>query len=203
VPPAVSAGFVVLDEEVWWLAPTALLRELAEPLLADAGLALWDVEVSSDVVRVLVDRDGGVDLEALAHASRVVSSLLERHDDLVPAGSYQLEVSSPGLERTLRTPEHYRRLTGSLVSVKTAGPVNGSRRHRGVLNQADDSGCEILPEREGGGTLRLAYDQIERAHTVFEWGPASRPAPSGRPLHHRKPAAAPAAGVPDPKDPTR
>lgn len=178
------------------MAPTAALRALAEPRLARAGLELWDVEISRDLLRFLVDRADGVDLDALSEASRVVSQVLDDHDELVPAGAYQLEVSSPGLERTLRTPEHYRRYVGTAVSVKTLHPVEGSRRHRGVLTAADETGCEVAPEDAPQASLRLSYDQIERTRTVFEWGPAPKP---GARAGGRRAAGA----AHDPKDLTR
>ncbi|MHB1930937.1 MAG: hypothetical protein ACYCUG_16220 [Acidimicrobiales bacterium] len=153
-------------------APTAMLRALAQPLLADVGLELWDVEVGRDVVRFLVDKDGGVDLDALGEASRAVSGLLDDRDDLAPAGRYQLEVSSAGLERTLRTPAQYRRYVGATVSVKTSRPVAGARRHRGVLGEATDTAIELRPDAAPPVVLR--YDEIERTRTVFEWGPAPK-----------------------------
>jgi ribosome maturation factor RimP len=158
------------------MAPNDGIRALAQPLLASAGLRLWDVEVDREVVRVLVDRDGGVDLDGLSTASHLVSELLDDHDELVPSGRYQLEVSSPGLERVLRTAEHYGSCLGATVAVKTVQAVDGTRRHRGRLVAADDTGIELLADDASGGAPRwLAYDQIERTHTVLEWGPAPKP----------------------------
>jgi len=181
------------------LAPTAALRELAGPALARVGLDLWDVEVSRQLVRFLVDRGEGVDLDALTDASRVVSAVLDEHDDLVPAGSYQLEVSSPGLERTLRRPDQFRRFVGSTVSIKTTEPVGGARRHRGTLLAADEAGCEVAPDAAADAPVRLSYDQIERARTVFEWGPAPKPGHGG-PATSRRPVASAAGAPTDPKE---
>ncbi len=94
------------------MASTESIRELAEPILASAGLELWDVEIIGDVVRIMVERPGGVDLDALSAASAVLSPLLDAHPEATPDSRYQLEVSSPGVERTLRTPEQYRRYVG-------------------------------------------------------------------------------------------
>jgi ribosome maturation factor RimP len=176
--------------------PAENIRELAEPALSAAGLELWDVEVGRGLVRVLVDRPGGVDLDALSDASAAISPLLDEHDDLVPDGHYQLEVSSPGVERTLRTPAQYRRYLGELVAVKTVEAVGGARRMRGKLASVDDDGIElaadtdVVGDRERVGdsrqpSVRIRYSQIQRAHTVLLWGPA--PKPSGPP---RKPAKA-------------
>lgn len=167
------------------MASTDSIRALTRSPLASAGLRLWDVEVTGDVVRVLVDRDGGVDLDALSDASRVVSDLLDAHDEVVPAGRYQLEVSSPGIERTLRTPEQYREYVGATVTVKTAVAVEGLRRHRGVLLAADDQGITLAPEAAPATPQAISYDQIQQARTVLDWGPApkpgSHPKTSGKP----------------------
>ena len=83
------------------------------------------------------DRRPAVDLEALTAASGALSPVLDEHPEVVPEGRYQLEVSSPGIERTLRTPEQYRRYLDSEITVKTSAPVAGARRHRGRLIDAD------------------------------------------------------------------
>lgn len=153
------------------------IRALVEPSLATAGdgFELWDVEVTADTVRVLVDREGGIDLEALSRLdAKVISPLLDAHPELTPTGSYSLEVSSPGLERTLRRPEHYARYIGREVSVKTKIPVEGSRRWQGVLRQAGDQGVVVEPA-EGPAVVSIAHDQIERARAVLVWGPAEKP----------------------------
>ena len=142
------------------------VRELVEPLLPGAGLRLWDVEHVGSTLRVTVDRDGGVDLDALAEATRVVSDAIDRADP-VP-GRYTLEVSSPGVERPLRTPTHFQRAVGSQVAVRTLPGVEGERRIEGVLSEADDEGVVVRGRR-------LAYGEIERARTTFTWGAAAKP----------------------------
>ncbi|MGH9054390.1 MAG: ribosome maturation factor RimP [Acidimicrobiales bacterium] len=149
------------------------IREMAAPALASAGLELWDVEVSRDVVRFLVDRPaGGVDLDTLTAASGVIGPLLDERPELAPPGRYQLEVSSPGLERTLRTPAQYSRYVGAEVAVKTSVPVAGSRRHRGRLLEAGEKSVRILPDGTAGeAEVEFSYEQIDRARTVLVWGP--------------------------------
>ena len=100
-----------------------------QPVVADAGLELVDVEMKSGVLQVTVDREGGVDLEALTDANRAVSTVLDELDPI--PGRYSIEVSSPGVERTLRTPEHFAKAVGETVSVKTRPQVPGERRLRG------------------------------------------------------------------------
>ncbi len=137
------------------------------PVLADAGLELLDVEFASRRVLVTVDRDGGVDLDALADANRAVSAVLDAREPY--DGRYTLEVSSPGLERRLRLPRHFARAVGEKVSVRTL-PGTEVRRVEGQLVSSDDDGFVLEGDEVPGGSLRIAYDQVERARTVFDWG---------------------------------
>lgn len=160
------------------------IRALVEPALATSGLELWDVEVSPDAVRVLVDRPGGIDLDALATlAGKVVSPILDEHPDLTPPGHFSLEVSSPGVERSLRRVEHYARYIGTEVSVKTTEAVAGSRRHHGRLLAADDHSVTLEPKDSPGEEMKIPLDRVEKARTVLVWGPAAKP---GRPERAKK-----------------
>jgi ribosome maturation factor RimP len=141
------------------------------PVVTAADLELVDVELRSGVLLVTVDRPGGVDLQALTDANRVVSQLLDELDPI--PGKYSLEVSSPGVERTLRTPEHFAKAVGETVSVKTRPQVPGERRLRGRLTAADGAGFELELD-DGAGTRRRSYTDIDRARTVFVWGPEPR-----------------------------
>lgn len=164
------------------------IRALVEPPLVSSGVELWDVEMSRDTLRVLIDRPGGVDLDALADlAAKVVSPLLDEHPELTPDAGFTLEVSSPGVERTLRRPEHFAGYIGQPVAVKTAVPVEGARRHQGVLVAADDSetgagGIVVQPdEGPSGHVVSIRYADIDRARTVLVWGPAAKPGGSKKP----------------------
>jgi ribosome maturation factor RimP len=148
------------------------LFPLLEPVVAAVGLELVDVEMKSGVVLVTVDREDGVDLEALTTANRVVSALLDERDPL--PGAYTLEVSSPGVERTLRIPAHFVKAVGETVSVKTRPQVPGERRLTGTLLAADADGLELGVDEAPGGRVRLAYTEIDRARTVFAWGSGAR-----------------------------
>ncbi len=194
------------------MGPSDAMRDLAEPLLAAAGLELWDVEVSAHTVRVLVDRPGGVDLEALSAASAVISPLLDEHSHLMPADRYQFEVSSPGIERNLRTVDQYRRYIGQAVSVKTTAPIGGDRRLRGTLVDADAAGITLALDGAPPGSppVVIAHEQIQRARTVLVWGPTPKPT-GAKPARARRsdaagtpavgwPASGPSSTGPDPKD---
>jgi ribosome maturation factor RimP len=191
------------------VASTESIRELAEPVLTSAGLELWDVELARDVVRIMVDRPGGVDLEALTAASSALSPVLDAHPGALPDGRYQLEVSSPGIERVLRTPAQYRRYLGQEITVKTDTPLAGARRHQGLLvDAADTAGGGIVLEMGDGieARLEIPYDQIDRARTVLVWGPDGGAAAKSRRGHGgRVPArqgapTPPGPATPNPKD---
>jgi ribosome maturation factor RimP len=143
------------------------------PLLVSASLELYDLEVSSGTLRITVTRPGGVDLEALSAANSLLSAYLDEHDPM--PGRYTLEVSSPGLERRLRTPSHFEGAIGESVTLRVSVPGTPAERVSGTLLAAGADGIEISTE---GGTRAARYDQIERARTVFTWGAAPKPSPS-------------------------
>ncbi len=147
------------------------VEALVRPVVESAGLELWEVSFRGEgrrsVLRVSVEREGGVDLDTIADVSERLSRRLDL-EDFGPRG-YALEVSSPGLERSLRTPRHFERSVGTTVKVKTKEPVEGSKVHEGALVSADPEAIVIASE---GGELRVPYAQIASARTVFEWGTA-------------------------------
>ena len=147
------------------------VEALVRPVVESAGLELWEVsfrgEGGRSVLRVTVDRDGGVDLDAIAEVSDRLSRRLDV-EDFGPRG-YSLEVSSPGIERPLRTPRHFERSVGQMVKVKTTETLDGRTVHEGALVSADPEAIVIASE---GGELRVPYAEIRSARTVFEWGAA-------------------------------
>jgi ribosome maturation factor RimP len=146
------------------------VEELIRPVVEAAGLELWDVsfrrETGRRVLRVTVDREGGVDLDTISEVSERLSRRLDL-EGFAGDTPYSLEVSSPGLERALREPRHFGRSVGEQVRVKTAEPVEGRRVHEGALVSADSEAIVIASE---GGELRVRYEDIDSARTVFEWG---------------------------------
>jgi ribosome maturation factor RimP len=148
------------------------------PVLEAQGLDLVDVEVHGAQLTVYVDREGGIGLDELGDATRDVSAAL---DDIDPMpGRYTLSVSSPGLERRLRTPAHFARAIGETVTLRVDAGTDDVRRITGTLAAADDTGCTLAGDDVPGGELQVAYDKIERARTVFEWGPAARGSKNGQ-----------------------
>jgi ribosome maturation factor RimP len=154
------------------------VRDLVLPLLDDRHLDLYDIEMQGPVLRVVVDSPpgsaGGLDLDVLADATRAVSRALDEADPIT--GRYTLEVTSPGLERRLRRPEHFERAVGETVKIRIVAGAGDERRVDGQLVGADATGVVVRTGVADDGTAlerRLAYHDIERARTVFEWGPAS------------------------------
>ena len=149
------------------------IRDAVAPVIAGLGLELYDVELNGGggtrTLRVTIDRPGGVDLDAITDVTRALSPILD--DDRTLPGSFLLEVSSPGVERTLRTPAHYLGARGCTVSIKVRTET-GTQRVHGVLVDSDDECCtiEIDGQRE-----EIRYSDVTQARTVFEWGPQPRP----------------------------
>lgn len=165
------------------------VKDLVAPICTDLGLEIYDVEHVSGKVRVTVDRSGGVDLQALAVATRLIMRELEERDP-VPGG-YQLEVSSPGLERPLRTPVHFQQAVGRTVSIRLHPSAGDVRRISGVLTEADDDRVTVLVDATADDpeptTARVRLADIERARTTFAWG--GQPKPGKGPRAVRTPAA--------------
>jgi ribosome maturation factor RimP len=157
---------------------TTDLAGALSPVLGAQGLDLVDVEVRGAQLTVFVDREGGVGLDELGEATRQVSAALDVLDPM--PGRYTLSVSSPGLERRLRTPAHFGRAVGEKVTVRIDAGTSDVRRITGTLGAADETGCTLVGPDVPGGEVRIAYDQIERARTVFEWGPEPPRAKSER-----------------------
>jgi len=158
-------------------AADVLCGELS-PVVGALGLELVDVELSASTVRVTVDRAGGIDLDGLAAANRAVSSVLDRVDPL--PGRYTLEVTSPGLERRLRTAEHFARAVGETVTVRLVPGAGPERRLQGRVVAADSERVVLEGADMPGGSAAVPYPEIERARTVFEWGPSAAPGPRAR-----------------------
>jgi len=143
------------------------LAALLEPTVERLGYELADLEVrlggNGGLVRVFIDSPEGIGLADCEAVSEAVSALLDV-DDPVP-GNYNLEVSSPGLDRKLTKVEHFQRFMGETVKVRTRFPVAGRRRFRGKLVSVDED--EIVVEVDGQ-THSLALATIDTARLVPE-----------------------------------
>ena len=159
---------------------TARVRLLVEPLVDEVGASLYDIEYAGGILRITVEQEGGVGIDTIGKLTRKISHLFDEEDPM--PGAYTLEVSSPGLERPLRTPEHFAGAVGSVVAIKTKPGVEGDRRLKGTLVAADESTATLaLADAEPGATRVLALDDIEKARTVFEWGGQPKPGAGSKP----------------------
>lgn len=169
---------------------TSRVRSIIEPIVAGLDLELYDLEFRGGTLAVTVERVAvhnsdphhnetddqprqGVDLGDLTAATRAISRALDESDPI--ESHYTLEVSSPGLERPLRTPAHYVLAVGSAVAIKTLPTYDGPRRLAGTLVAADPDAATIAITLDDGAELSLDLGDIEKARTVFQWGPAPRP----------------------------
>jgi ribosome maturation factor RimP len=149
------------------------------PIVTDLGLELYDVEYQGGILRVVVDTPtggpAGVNMESIALITRLISREFD-HSDPVP-GHYTLEVTSPGLERSLRVPKHFAREVGKVVAIRLTAAVNGVRRAQGVLLSADENNIVVRLNDKSTTEITemtIGYDMIDRARTVFEWGPTPK-----------------------------
>jgi ribosome maturation factor RimP len=153
--------------------PTGTLPDLLRSPLAETGLDLEGVEVSTAgrrrVVRVLVDRDGGVSLDDLAAATTVVGDRLEQSNPLGDS-PYTLEVTSPGIDRPLTAPRHWRRNIDRLVAVSL---VDGATLTGRIVGAADDTATLDVDDV----TQEIRYDDVATARVQIEF---NRPRPSGK-----------------------
>ena len=163
----------------------ALLDVLDAPLAAN-GLDLEDVQVTTAgrrrVVRVLVDKDGGVSLDDIAEATTSVSAALDS-EDVLGDGSYTLEVTSPGVDRPLTSPRHWRRNVDRLVKVT----LQTRQTLTGRILEADDASVTLTSD---GRPTRLEYGDIAKARVEIEFNRPATPvrdaASAGRDAHDGK-----------------
>jgi len=158
------------------------LHAIVEPIVGSLDADIYDLEFTNNVLKVTLDRPGGIDLETVAEATRQISRQIDL-DDPIP-GKFTLEVTSPGLERTLRTSEHWVRSVGDTVRVKATPDFEGERRFEGVVSGVEG---DVVTLDVDGTPVSCRLSQIDRARTVFVWGP--QPKPGKQPKAVKPPAA--------------
>lgn len=151
------------------------VHALVAPIAADLQLDVYDIERRGATMRITLDTppgsEAGINLDSLSLATRLISRELDHEDPI--AGHYTLEVTSPGLERQLRTPAHFQREVGKTITIRLRDPLAVPRRLQGVLTAADERSATLLLD---DGTERpVAITDVDKARTVFEWGPKPKP----------------------------
>jgi ribosome maturation factor RimP len=143
------------------------LRELLAPVIAGRGYQLWELEylprAGGGLLRIYIDSASGIGVDDCERVSRAVSEALDAADPI--PSHYTLEVSSPGLDRVLRTREHFERFAGERVKLEMMQPIEGRKRFAGRLLGVGES--EITLELESG-RINLPIDDIHRARLAPE-----------------------------------
>ena len=147
------------------------IMDVIEPVVQDAGCELVHAELLGNrrnaVLRVYIDKPGGVTVDECALVSGRVGVVLDV-EDLIPH-SYTLEVSSPGIERGLYKKSDYQRFAGQSVKIEIWEPMEGRRRFYGELLGLGEDDLVTVRERELKKEVAVPYDKIKKAHLIFDW----------------------------------
>ena len=178
------------------------VTSLVAPIVTDLGLDLYDIEYTGGIVRIVVDTQpggqAGVSLENIALITRLVSREFD-HSDPIP-GRYTLEVTSPGLERTLRLPRHFVREVGKTIAVRLSSALDGQRRIQGDLVSASEDTIVVRLTDNALTEVTIPLSIVERAKTVFQWGPTPKPGSTGAATKSKKSTSRPTHEVSDEGD---
>ncbi len=143
------------------------ITELAIPILTSEHLELVDVELKKEghgqVLRFMIDREGGVDLDTCSKASELLGDMLEMEDIVI--SSYNLEVCSPGIERPLKKPKDFSKFIGSKIYAKTITKTHHRKHFTGILRAATK---ETFTVECDDITVQIAYKVVSKAHLVVD-----------------------------------
>ena len=142
-----------------------LLRIRLNPAIEDLGYELYDLEdlqyQGQRILRVSIDQEQGIQLEDCVRIDQMLQKLFDENDPIEEG--YTLEVSSPGIFRVLKNPEHFRRFTGERIKIRLKKKINGMRQAIGKLCSSTEDGIQFLPENESEEGLFIAYGNISKA----------------------------------------
>jgi ribosome maturation factor RimP len=150
------------------------VRQIAERVAASQGLELVEIEFrgggKARLLRLFIDKPGGVTHEDCAYVSRELGTILDV-EDAIPGGSYTLEVSSPGLDRKLVKPADYERFAGRRIRLTTLEPVEGNRHFEGCLQGMRERrvALEVGSKKVPAHTMEIELGNIEKANLVPEF----------------------------------
>ena len=147
------------------------VRAVAERVVSARGFELVDIEMKRSqgghLVRLYVDKPGGIGLEDLQAVSEEISAILDVEDPI--AAAYTLEVSSPGLDRPLKKETDYQRFLGRLAKLSSYELVDGRRHWTGRLESFEDGVVSLRLEKEGGAVARVPFDKISHGRLEVEF----------------------------------
>jgi ribosome maturation factor RimP len=144
--------------------------ELAAPLIEGEGMEIVDIEFRHEgtrggrILRLYLDKEGGPSVDDLSKVSRQLSELLDTHD-VVP-GTYTLEVSSPGINRPLKRPEHFARFVGKRIRVRTRDSINGRRSFLGTLQEVLENQITL---KQDEAQYQIPFAVIEKSNYEHDW----------------------------------
>jgi len=144
------------------------LNELLQPLVEDLGYEFVGLEYNNNpknsVLRIYIDHENGVGIDDCENVSREVAALLDVNDPI--KSHYNLEISSPGLDRPLFTPAHYQQFTGNIVQINLFAPQDGRRKFSGPILGADENSVRL---EQDGSEVRLDFGNIAKAKLVPDY----------------------------------
>ena len=147
----------------------ATVTELVSPVALDMGIILWDVEYVKEgakkILRITIDSEEGIDINVCEKFHRTIDPMLDEADPIDE--SYYLEVTSPGIEREIKTDAHIQMCEGEQVEVKLYAPKNGSKSFRGELVGLNDNAQVVIKINEQD--VEFDKKEISKIHTVFDF----------------------------------
>lgn len=147
----------------------ATVTELVSPVAEKMGIMLWDVEFvkegSRRILRITIDSDAGIDIDTCESFHRTIDPMLDEADPIEE--SYYLEVTSPGIERQIKTDAHIKACTGERVELRLYTPRNGAKAFVGVLSGLDEDGRVVI--ETDGGRMKFEKSEIAKLQTVFDF----------------------------------
>ena len=144
--------------------------ELAAPLAQAEGMEIVDIEFRHEgsrggrVLRLYMDKDGGPNVDDLSRVSRQLGELLDAQDTI--GGAYTLEVSSPGINRSLKKPEHFLRFVGKRIRIRTRDLIDGRRSFLGIVNEVAEGSVRLTQE---GKQYSIPFSVIEKSNYEHDW----------------------------------
>ncbi len=144
--------------------------QLAAPLAEAEGMEIVDIEFRHEgsrggrVLRLYLDKEGGPNVDDLTRVSRQLSELLDAQDTI--DGAYTLEVSSPGINRPLKKPEHFARFIGKRIRIRTRDMIDGRRSFLGILGKVVEDSVTLTQE---GKQYRIPFFMIEKSNYEHDW----------------------------------
>lgn len=146
------------------------VRELVEPTVKEIGYEIYDVEYSKIGtelhLEITLDSENGINIDDCEKVHRAIEPIIDEADPI--DSFYYLDVSSPGLERPIRTAEHYVKCTGEVIEAKFFAAVNGKKSVVGTLDGYDAESDTVKITEKNGETLSVGRKQISKANVYFE-----------------------------------